>query len=125
MLLLDSNIVIYAAKPEFDSLRQFLSEKKLAVSIVSYVEVLGFHQITDQDKNELQDFFAQTKIIPISGEIAAEAIDLRQRRRMKLGDSLIAATALIENVQLVTNNTRDFKWITDLDLIDPFGPTSQ
>ena len=45
-MLLDSNIIIYAMRPEHSFLRDFIAEQKsLTVSAVSYVEVLGFHQI--------------------------------------------------------------------------------
>jgi hypothetical protein len=39
-MLLDSNVIIYAAKPEHGSLRRLIAEKSPAVSAISYVEVL-------------------------------------------------------------------------------------
>lgn len=117
--LVDSNIVIYTTKPEYGSLGKFLAGKTLAVSLVTFVEVLGFHQITAQDKEEFEIFFAATELLPISSEIADKAVELRQQRRMSLGDSLIAATALVGNCLLVTNNTKDFKWIDSLNLLNP------
>lgn len=35
---------------------------------------------------------------------------------MTLGDSIIAATALVKNLELITANTKDFDWIPELDL---------
>ena len=46
---------------------------------------------------------------------------LRRQRRMKLGDAIIAATALEIGAKLVTRNVDDFKHIAGLELIDPFG----
>lgn len=40
---------------------------------------------------------------------------------MKLGDSLVAGTALAHNCTLVTRNTKDFDWIPGLTLLDPFA----
>lgn len=48
-MLIDSNIIIYAAKPEYGALRRFIAEKEPAVSAISYVEVLGYHQLTEQE----------------------------------------------------------------------------
>jgi toxin FitB len=48
------------------------------------------------------------------------AVGLRRQRKMSLGDSLIAATALAQGLTLVTRNIRDFQWIETLDLLNPF-----
>ena len=49
-MLIDSNIIIYAATPEFANLRQFIAENTPVVSAVSYVEVLGFHRLLRRRK---------------------------------------------------------------------------
>jgi hypothetical protein len=36
-----------------------------------------------------------------------------------LGDALIAATALVHNLELVTHNVADFSWIAGLRVVDP------
>jgi toxin FitB len=38
---------------------------------------------------------------------------------MSLGDSLVAATALVHARTLVTHNVDDFKWIAGLQLLNP------
>lgn len=45
---------------------------------------------------------------------------------MGLGDALIAATALVHGLTLVTRNVKDFRRIDGLDLLDPsaIGPAS-
>ncbi len=122
MILLDSNIVIYStqASSEYFQLREYLLDHAHCVSLVTYVEVLGFHQIGEKDKAALTIFFESTPILPISSEIAGQAVRLRQERKMSLGDSLIAATAIENGLALVTRNTKDFNWIDLLTLIDPF-----
>ncbi len=49
MMLIDSNIIIYAAQPEHNRLRQWIAETAPAVSAVSYVEVLGYSQLTEAE----------------------------------------------------------------------------
>lgn len=51
-------------------------------------------------------------ILPI-----AEAIRLRQQRRRSLGDSIIAATALLHNSPVLTNNVLDFADVDGLQVI--------
>ena len=54
--------------------------------------------------------------------ILRRAASLRPQRRMKLGDSIIAATALEFGAELVTLNVDDFKHIAGLKLTNPFAP---
>lgn len=41
---------------------------------------------------------------------------------MSLGDAIIAATALVHDLTLVTRNLDDFRWIAGLRLLDPLAP---
>ena len=57
----------------------------------------------------------------VEDAVADAAILLRQARRMKLGDALIAVTALLHELPLVTRNVDDFKHIAGLQIINPFA----
>ncbi len=118
-MILDSNIIIYSTKPEYNFLREFIAENSPSVSAVSYVEVLGYHRLTVEEKELLEQFFSSTRILPISKKAITKAVGLRQTKKMTLGDALIAATALVNNAVLVTNNTADFDWIAELKLFNP------
>lgn len=48
-----------------------------------------------------------------------KAVLLRQERKMTLGDSLIAATAIVNDLKLITSNIKDFRWIDELTLVNP------
>lgn len=50
----------------------------------------------------------------------AEAVKLRQTKRIGLGDAIVAGTVLAHRLKLVTRNIGDFSWIQNLDLISPF-----
>ncbi len=118
-MLLDSNIIIYAAQPEHAALRQFIKEHAPAVSVISYIEVLGFHRLNDDDRQFLEQFFQATQMLPLSDGIVQWAVRLRQRRKMTLGDAIVAGTALAHERTLVTPNTEDFRWIDEIKLLDP------
>ena len=64
---------------------------------------------------------ASTVELALDEENIQRAIQLRQQRSMKLGDSIIAATALEYGVALVTRNEGDFKHIAGLQVINPFA----
>lgn len=118
-MLIDSNIIIYAAQPGQTALRQFIQDNEPAVSVVSYVETLGYHQLDENEKRFLEAFFAASEVLPITDGIVKWAVMLRQRRRMSLGDALIAGSALAYERILVTHNVDDFAWIKELTVIDP------
>ncbi|MEW6531044.1 MAG: type II toxin-antitoxin system VapC family toxin [Thermodesulfobacteriota bacterium] len=119
-MLIDSNIIIYAARREHEDLRRFIAQHAPAVSAISYVEVLGYHKLTNEERRHFEDFFAVAPILSLSHIVLEQAIKLRQIKKMTLGDSLVAATALSHNLTLVTRNTSDFEWIPALSLLNPF-----
>ena len=124
-MLADSNILIYAAQPEHAQLRRFLADHAPAVSAVSYVEVLGYHQLDDEERQYLEAFFRLAQVLPLSQVVLDQAVALRQQRKMSLGDALVAGTALVYGLTLVTRNVKDFQWIQGLSLLNPFGEEPQ
>lgn len=118
-MVLDSNIIIYAAQPEHDALRELVFVQSPAVSVISYIEVLGYHRLEEAERRLLEQFFKAAEVVPLSDTIAARAVRLRQQRRMSLGDSIVAATAIEHGKRLVTHNAKDFEWIEGLMVYDP------
>ena len=119
-MLLDSNIIIYAARADGIALRTELKEFTSSVSSISRVEVLGYHGLTDETKAALDAVFEHAEVLPMSDEVIDEAISLRQQRSIKLGDAVIAATALVYDLTLMTRNTRDFARFDGIRIYNPF-----
>lgn len=119
MMILDSDIIIYSALPARQDLRDFVRSNEPSFSAISLVEVLGYHKLSEYDEKYFGKFFASLTAISISEQIIRESIKLRQQQKINLGDSLIAATAVVYDLALVTNNIKDFKWIDGLTLINP------
>ena len=119
MLLLDSNIFIYTVQPEYKELREWVMGQELAASEVSLVEVMGYHRLTNEDSEDLKSLFRVVNLLPVTRTIVDKAIELRQLRKMSLGDAVIAATAINHQLKLVTRNTSDFDWIEGLEVINP------
>lgn len=118
-MLLDSNILIYAAQPQYDYLVDWIGQNLPSVSAVSMVEVLGYHRLNESDKQRLETLFNALDVLYPTPAVIIQAIELRQQRKMSLGDALIAATALVYQLSLVTRNLEDFQWIVDLKLLNP------
>lgn len=122
-MLIDSNIIIYASLPEHARLREFIAAQAPAVSAVSYVEVLGYHELTAAEESLLREFFAVSTMLPIDQDVLDQAVSLRRQHKMSLGDALVAATALVHRLPLATHNVDDFAWIDGLTVVDPLDST--
>lgn len=118
-MLIDSNIIIYASQPEHDALREFIAAQAPAVSAVSYVEVLGYHELSAAEESLFRQFFAVSTMLPIDQDVLDQAVALRRQHKMSLGDALVAATALVHHLPLATHNVDDFAWIDGLIVVDP------
>lgn len=86
-MLLDSNLIIYAAQPAGEALRTYIAREVPYVSVVSKVETLGYPDLTENEERYLEEFFEAAAVLGVSQPVIAEAILRRQQRRMSLGDA--------------------------------------
>ena len=119
MIILDSNIVIYSAQPEYRVLRELFRKQTTFVSIISKIEVLGYHLLTEEDSLYFEAFFRKIKPLPINPKIIDIATNLRQQRKIGLGDAIIAATAIHHNYTLYSRNIADFSKIVGISSFNP------
>ena len=119
MKIFDSNLIIYSSQEDFEYLKPIIKQPDSYFSEISRLEVLGYHKITIADKSYFESLFALINSISVDKSIIETAIDLRQKRKMGVGDSIIAATALLYDYELHTRNISDFNWIVGLKVINP------
>lgn len=92
----------------------------LFISIITKLEVLGYHKLNDKEESYLNQFIKYWTIWPVDSAVIDMAIKIRQVKSMSLGDSIIGATALNEELPLVTANVSDFNHLSNIELINPF-----
>ncbi|MBS1522564.1 MAG: type II toxin-antitoxin system VapC family toxin [Bacteroidetes bacterium] len=119
MFLLDSNIIVYSYLSQYEYLRELLTSELVYVSEISRLEVLVYHKLTNDEETYFKDIFNLVPIIFPSQEIFDTAIDIRKVYNLKLGDSLIAATALEKKLSIYTRNLSDFGKVKSVSCIDP------
>jgi predicted nucleic acid-binding protein len=90
------------------------------VSVITKIEVLGFNA-PDEHYRLLTHFMNDVMVLDLTDKIVETCIDLRKMYRIKLPDAIIAATALVYDLALITHNISDFKRILNLPLIDPYS----
>lgn len=120
--LADSNILIYAAIAGYESATAFISDNLPAVSIISKIEVLGFSGLKPADIANFENIFSLLKTIPLSDSIVEKTIKIKKLRKIKLAVAIIAATAIDNNMTLVTRNTADFNNIPELLMVNIIDP---
>jgi predicted nucleic acid-binding protein len=88
------------------------------ISVITEIEALSW---VNSDKNKEQivrEFVSDATVLPLSPEVITRCIKLRRSRKIKTPDAIIAATALIHNLVLITNDG-DFDKIEGLRTINP------
>ena len=96
-----------------------LIDNELNISIIVKIEVLGFED-TPTEMLKLTGFLALANIFYVDDVIANETIDLRKNyTKLKLGDAIIAATALVHGLTIISRNTKDFQNIIGLVSVNP------
>jgi predicted nucleic acid-binding protein len=109
--LFDTNILIYYFNGEMedsvaDTVADLMAEN-FQISVISKMEFLGF-PFTEQEKQQAIEFLNHAKIIKLANNIVQRVITIRQEKKMKLPDAIIAATAMEYSAVLITRNTKDF-----------------
>ena len=123
-ILLDTNILIYLSKGEEKYIQfiETLKEKKLAISIFTYMELLVGNK-NNEDFLSLSKSLKSFNIIDFNKDIANIAINYLQiREKESLRDPkfiniLIPSTAILYSLPLMTNNPKNFSFFRNLNLI--------
>ncbi len=123
--LIDTNILIHffdgkmTDRQKSDTIRVF--EKSFNISVISKIEFLGFKKYLDTQKyKRAKEFINKAKVIALSDRMIETIIKIKQKRNTKLGDAIIAATAITKKLILVTRNEKDFDKINGLLILNPF-----
>lgn len=119
MRILDSNLLIYSAQEEFSFLRPLIRDKETYLSAVSKIETLGYSKLSADERQYFEDVFTSSTVLVVSNDVIDKATELRQQKKMSIGDAIIAANALLNDLELYTRNTKDFTHITGLTVVNP------
>lgn len=120
MILLDSNIVIYLEHPVLgEKIARQVSSRALNTCNMIVVEVLGYKDITSASAEKFTKLFVSMLNHPFDAVVTQKVIEIRRAIKIELPDAIIAATALVHDLELWTHNTADFKYVPGLRLFDP------
>jgi len=99
--LLDTNAVIYLLSGR---LVVPLPDGQYSVSIITEIELLSFSGISAEEEQRIRDLLLLLDRVHLTDAVRDETIRLRRKNRLKLPDAIIAASALINDAVLLTND---------------------
>ena len=104
MTILDSNAIIYLSKGMINIESIFEDKEDYAVSVISYMEVLGFDFQSQKEEDFIRSLLSLFKIIYIDDRIVNTVISLRKTYKVKLPDAIICASCITNNAVLLSND---------------------
>ena len=119
--LIDSNVIIdytsnLLSREGFEFIEDILNND-FNISVIVEIEVLGYNEEVYKMKL-LESFLSLANVLPLDTFVTRKTIELRKSYKLKLGDAIIAATALIYGLTIITRNTSEFKIIENLTTIN-------
>jgi len=108
--VLDTNMIISLLR--FETVPDFFTSTELFVSIISRMELLSKPGITPEDEREIQGFLSNVTVVGIDNTVESKVIAIRRSKKLKLPDSIIAATAIVLKAILLTHDDQllRFSW---------------
>jgi hypothetical protein len=99
--LLDTNAIIYLISGR---LVLPLPDGQYSVSIITEIELLSFPGLSAEEEQKIRDLLFLLNRVQLTDAVRDETIRLRRKNRLKLPDAIIAASAMIDDAVLLTND---------------------
>jgi len=111
--LLDTNVLILSLNNGF-----IFPKYKYLLSVITEIELLSFSKLSTEDENTLRDLLKNFEIVYINNNIKENTIKVRKNTFLKLADSLILATAIVNQATLITADKQILKYSNLTQMID-------
>ncbi|MCF8263044.1 MAG: PIN domain-containing protein [Melioribacteraceae bacterium] len=104
--LIDTVILIDHLNGKKKATEWLKKNKNSFISPITRAELLVGAE--ESEKHSIKLLLDSFETLPIDNEVANLAAELRKKHRFKLPDAFQAAIAILNKVELVTRNTKDF-----------------
>lgn len=119
---IDANVFFRVFKESDRKLRDYIENLGFVVDSTVYIECIQGSK-SNLEKRKIKNYLNNFPLLPITPRISELAIELIDKysnsHGLLLGDALIAATALENDLTVVTYNIDDFKFINGLKYLKP------
>jgi predicted nucleic acid-binding protein len=105
--LIDSDVLLDFLDGFTGAAQEVARYSERCISIISWMELMTGAK-NRADEATRREFLTHFRILPLTEQVAEEAVTLRRKYRLKLPDAIIWATAITENYLLISRNRKDF-----------------
>lgn len=89
------------------------------LSIITQIELLSW-KTENTTEQQIKNFILDSVIWEVTPDVVTECVKIRRSKKIKTPDAIIAATALVNNFTIITNNEKDFENIRGLKIVNPY-----
>ena len=89
------------------------------ISFISEIELQVWNPPNPADTIIYSEFIEESKIISVDKSIINKTISIRKNQKLKIPDAIIAATAIVYDFTLISDNDKDFLKVPGLKYINP------
>ena len=96
-----------------------LATDKQYISVINRIELLSWKELKGNKLNDVKEFLKEITELELTEPIIDRTIKIKKGISIRLPDAIIAATAIVNNLTLLSDNDKDFKKIAGLKYINP------
>lgn len=90
--------------------------KKVFISVISELELLSNHKLTETEFQGIKEFILNCTVIDLSYQVKKQTIEIRKKYNFKLPDSIIVASSLLEELPLLTAD-KQLEKVTEVNTV--------
>ena len=99
-------ILILKGELELSSLSIDIARVLRYISVITRMELKAKRTMKPEEEHAINNFIADVSVFPLDDKVEQKAIELRRNTSLKLPDSIVAATAIVLDAILLTNDYR-------------------
>ncbi len=97
-----------------------MNQEDWQLSIITKIELLGFRFDSPAHLEIAERLLSGVAFLPLNDMVVQQTIHLRQNYKLKTPDAIIAASAMVNNMTLISRNDKDFSKVPLLMYQNPF-----
>ena len=94
-------------------------DTEILISFITRIEALVYNPSEASVQLTIRSILEASSELSMSEEILLKTVEIRKKAKIKLPDAVIAATAIIHNLTLLSDNDSDFLKVGELKYINP------